>query len=1045
MLTEQGVVLRKIIIVILSLVPFTCTRAQIPDETNFGLYSVKDGLSNNDVWSLAQDRYGYIWIATRKGLNRFDGKSFLQFYADSSNQALVQDWVFRLKWLDDERLAILGMGLHIINTRTLEGRNMLIPPDTLKHLNIVNNVRDVVADKQGNIIMVSSTGLYQFNKKNELTFRYDHLSRKVAETNMSGFGINMIMADSNTVLIASRSGIFVYRIAEKDIHPLGEKDDEFFKEIATSKSILFLHQDETYFSIKDEARKELYIVDLVKKRKHLVIAPTNIVDLFDWRSRMIRLNDSVFAINGFEKGVYLIQRDKGQDLYTLQPKPLFGMYSCTPVLLDRSKRLWIGTKRGVLWEKRANERIEQISISPLSGEHTDNPIYSVIVSNDKIFAGAYEDVFVFDRRSLKLIKKLDLHSAWPGTPDPKRPASVITVAPDTLIYGYLGVWLNTRNLQLGKITLPGLDPLKPGGVRILYIFQDSRDNIYMTRTQFGNPAPYSIYFRGDNDHEFILRDFGQSELFRRLRYPTQFSEDPDGNVWFIGLSGIARLNTRSRQFDLILDSFPSIKIPRTGIFTNLVFDGAGRMYFGVRESGLVIYDPASKEFTQLTRGNGLPDNNLTGLFLLKDKLWFGSEIGVLANYDLASKKITTFNIEDTVTSDHSFLFSFHFDSIHHQLYVTYNTSLFRFDPDKLAANSTAPLFFVDHIKIVDGKTIYHPGGQVELSYKQSNLILNLAAINFDNAKQQQFAYRFVKNGNEPWQQIGAQQSILFNNLSKGSHLLQLKAYTKTNTWPEQIKEIKLIVHPPFWQTLWFIALTVALILAIIYWMFSNRIKSVRLKANIDKQMAELEIKGLHAQMNPHFIFNSLNSIKEMILGDEKQNASRYLSKFAQLIRTNLDQSRQTFITVKQCIDHLRQYLEMEKIRFEQFNYAIEVEEDLPEDIRMAPMLIQPVVENAIWHGLRDHEGEKRLDIRFYRSGKQLACEIEDNGIGIRKSMNDKKGRQPTHRSLGITSIHERLKVLNEKYQISSSIEINDKSELSTKNGSGTLVVFRFTI
>src|SRR6185503_3076913 len=209
-------------------------------------------------------------------------------------------------------------------------------------------------------------------------------------------------------------------------------------------------------------------------------------------------------------------------------------------------------------------------------------------------------------------------------------------------------------------------------------------------------------------------------------------------------------------------------------------------------------------------------------------------------------------------------------------------------------------------------------------------------------------------------------------LSPGKHRLQVKVYTRNNSWPEQVKEITINIQPPFWKTIWFIGLISITIIAALYFLYRSRIKTIRQKANIDKQLAELEMKGLHAQMNPHFIFNSLNSIKEMILEDEKANASRYLSKFAQLIRTNLEQSRQTFITVKQSADHLEQYLEMEKIRFAGFSYSIDVADELPTDeIQMAPMLIQPLVENAIWHGLHNKQGDKKLAIRFYRSASQL--------------------------------------------------------------------------
>ncbi|HEV7783378.1 MAG TPA: hypothetical protein VGO58_19015, partial [Chitinophagaceae bacterium] len=134
-----------------------------------------------------------------------------------------------------------------------------------------------------------------------------------------------------------------------------------------------------------------------------------------------------------------------------------------------------------------------------------------------------------------------------------------------------------------------------------------------------------------------------------------------------------------------------------------------------------------------------------------------------------------------------------------------------------------------------------------------------------------------------------------------------------------------------------------------------------------------------------------------------------------------------------------------KIRFEQFSYSIEADEDLPDEIRMAPMLIQPLVENSIWHGLRNKNGEKKLTIRFYVKDQQLVCEIGDNGIGIRQSINERSARPQAHQSLGIANIRERLKVLNEKYSMNSSLEIVDTSEQPGSNSSGTMAILRFNI
>jgi len=209
--------------------------------------------------------------------------------------------------------------------------------------------------------------------------------------------------------------------------------------------------------------------------------------------------------------------------------------------------------------------------------------------------------------------------------------------------------------------------------------------------------------------------------------------------------------------------------------------------------------------------------------------------------------------------------------------------------------------------------------------------------------------------------------------------------------------------------------------------------------SLDQQLAEYEMKALHAQMNPHFIFNSLNSIKEMILHQDTRNASLYLSRFAQLIRLNLEHSRKTFITLRQNIEYLESYLEMEQLRFADFNYHIGIRGEIDVDeIRIAPMLIQPLVENAIWHGLLPNSGNKQLNILFYIDEEKLVCEIEDNGIGIRRSLLNKNDLQQMHTSMGIGNIRQRIAILNEKYRISCSLSIRDKSEISGAMDTGTV-------
>src|SRR6185312_6209724 len=215
-------------------------------------------------------------------------------------------------------------------------------------------------------------------------------------------------------------------------------------------------------------------------------------------------------------------------------------------------------------------------------------------------------------------------------------------------------------------------------------------------------------------------------------------------------------------------------------------------------------------------------------------------------------------------------------------------------------------------------------------------------------------------------------------------------------------------------------------------------------ALINQQLAEAQLSALQTQMNPHFIFNCLNSIKGMILSDEREKASRYLTKFANMIRITLNQSKEIFTTLYENIEHLESYLAMENLRFDDsFRFEISVDDNIDrEDTLIPTLMIQPLVENAIWHGLMYKTGEKYLLMRFYQVGETICCSIEDNGIGILLSERLRKIGHSAHKSVGLSNLRNRIKIMNDKYGTGCTLDIRDLSELET-NHSGTRAILRF--
>jgi putative methionine-R-sulfoxide reductase with GAF domain len=217
-------------------------------------------------------------------------------------------------------------------------------------------------------------------------------------------------------------------------------------------------------------------------------------------------------------------------------------------------------------------------------------------------------------------------------------------------------------------------------------------------------------------------------------------------------------------------------------------------------------------------------------------------------------------------------------------------------------------------------------------------------------------------------------------------------------------------------------------------------------AGINEQLAEARLSALQAQMNPHFIFNALNSIKRMILDADNEKASRYLSKFALMIRMTLEHSRKMFVTLDENVEYLKAYLDMEKLRFDDtFSYSITTDDELDtSETVLPPMMIQPLVENAIWHGLMQAEKNKKIGIVFMQVQNKLACIIEDNGIGIHHSQKLKEKQRPLHRSVGLDNVQKRIKIMNEKYDTDCKMEIIDLHEAHS-NITGTRVVLTMNV
>jgi tetratricopeptide (TPR) repeat protein len=226
----------------------------------------------------------------------------------------------------------------------------------------------------------------------------------------------------------------------------------------------------------------------------------------------------------------------------------------------------------------------------------------------------------------------------------------------------------------------------------------------------------------------------------------------------------------------------------------------------------------------------------------------------------------------------------------------------------------------------------------------------------------------------------------------------------------------------------------------------QRLEAERAKAALQQRAKELEIQALRSQMNPHFIFNCLNAINRFILGHETEAASDYLTKFSRLMRMIMNHSRHSTITLADEIEVLRLYLEMERLRFKDaFDCHIDIEEDMDiEDIRIPPLLIQPFVENAVWHGLMHKEERGSLTIRLRAEDDKLICVVRDNGVGRKRAGMLKSKSAERHKSMGLQITAERMELLTTPGEPQPFFQIEDLYD-ETGSPAGTQVTLTIKI
>jgi two-component sensor histidine kinase len=750
---------------------------------------------------------------------------------------------------------------------------------------------------------------------------------------------------------------------------------------------------------------------------------------FSWESKIIMLNDTSFALNGGYSGFYIFHINRQTGKITINPKKFLPDHKIRCLYLDSDKRMWVGTSKGLLQQKLAAPFLTSYLFAPLSADSLTGGFSCAYRHKDKLYLGRLSQnkgLVMLNATTMKAEKKFEFYgknSSW------NEIRSIQMYYTDTLWIGTHGglLWLDTKTKRYGKVfdekIYSGNDPPK------MDILEPARTDGYawMASHLNGIVARYHITSKTFN---FFTANTKPALPFNKVK---SIVYDAFGDVW-IGGHSLAKWNSRKQIFDTLITVYGGINKYNDDIIT-MSADNKGSLWLHNVENGLLEYRIREKKFISYTTKDGLPSEVLETFSSVVNKiLWIGSP-NHLTGFNTETKKCFVYDFQDGFPNETPKGRRIYYDETGAKFYMFCRNYLVQFPITVKSAEHNGSDILVQELMVDNRRFIFHPEGTIRLKPYENNLSLHFSIIDFER-NNYQFAYKL--NDNQNWIDLNDHRTINLTSLPSGKYYLQLK--TKGKSGEEKIKDFSFIIEPPFWKSAGFLIAAGMLLISLGYLAYRYRINQIRQKANIDKLLAQTEMKALHAQMNPHFISNSLNSIREMILTNENKNASHFLTKFAHLIRVTLEQSTMSFITLRSTMDYLQRYVEMEQIRNDAFTCSILADDQLDiDEVILPPMLIQPFVENAIWHGMAGNRKNINVSIYFKKQNNQLICIINDNGIGIEKSLEDKNGATNLNHSVGVSNIKQRISLLNEKYNLRSSVTLEDKSTMPGYNETGTVV------
>jgi len=958
-------------------------------------YTVKDGLPDSYIFTIFQDSRDFLWLGTANGVSRFDGKNFINYNLNdglpSLSAGISYEDSFHVLWASSRR-GMAALKNNHFQVYPLSDSAML-------------DYTGVGYFKGMGIIAVTSYGIYRFENDHWQKIRcYPGLENnschQVLETKEGiyfNYGDHLILKKDNRYeLLGKQTG----------------RDGPYFRGIRSFHDTTYLSTEDGLFKI--DGRRQIPIF------KRPLYNKTIGAFYIDSKNR--------FWICTEQDGLMIAEPGNTEEFTWHMPVTqnlISGFFE------DKSGNLWIACIDGLALVNEKN--IASFNVNEVSA------IFETADKKNIIAFSKPDGLLIFQNGQFK---KSSI--AFPPIPGYNEKEDLVDFS---CFDDKNRLWLTTR--------LQRLFCLDNGVIKDYTFLAGQSLNRYAADYNFKKRRLSIAADTLKIGNESSLQNFISSSAHQLILHPTMNHSFANGSqIVFTRFDGCFLIDGKDNAIPINKE----LQVSKLAYVCRFFDESLGKFWMYANGTGISRYhwnkDNLPEKDLDITTSNGLPNNIVNGMCIDKyNRTWAVTHSGlVLIRLDSSgNNQHSVYNIGSTLEIDPTDLeYASLLTASDGSIWLSKYSEIYRFNPDSILLRSVVPSVCVSSIRVLSssGKLLekfkslqnfWIEPSQPVLSYNENNLQINFNGISFENYSGLQYSYKLV-GLHSNWSQPELNTSITYVKLSPGHYTFSVRAKNTASDWSKPVS-FSFTIKTPFWETWWFRLAVILIASAIIVFIFRYRLKQLKTRSEMKNQIREMEMKALKAQMNPHFIHNALNSIQSLIINNRSEEASYYITKFAKLLRQVLENANKNLISLDKELYSLKLYVDLEKLRTNMdIEYIEKVDENiLTSEIKIPPLILQPFVENAVWHGLNNKEGNKKITLSITEKENWIICEITDNGVGRKKAAGSSKPFPEGSFSKAVNITIRRLADFNHSSDTEpvSFIDLEENGEAK-----GTIVIVR---